>query len=163
MPVSAKGMEEVLPAMNHNSSPMTARRNTRFVVRRGKIGTGGSVGFEDGRDREKRRAGGANSDNVPVPVLVIVLKLRTSVLVHLLPVWTMFAVLKNISDQIEVLKLFMWLNSSGFFNDKGLLLYSMAISHFMLHSCRLKECSHNLMMVVCEILLIDKITTRSRK
>ena len=139
MPVAAKGMDEVLPAMNHNSSPMTARRKTRLVVRRGKIGTGGSVGFEDGRDREKRRAGGANSDKVPVPVLVVVLKLSTSILVHLLPVWTMFAVPKNISNQIEVLKLFMWLNSSRFFNDEGLLPYSMIISHLMLYSCRLKE------------------------
>ena len=70
MPASDRGIEEVLPAMNHRSSPITARRNTLFVVRRGKTGIGGSPGFEDGRDREKRRAGGANNDKVPVPVLM---------------------------------------------------------------------------------------------
>lgn len=48
---------------------MTARRKTRLVVRRGRIGVGGCVGSEDGREREKRSCGGANMDRVPVPVL----------------------------------------------------------------------------------------------
>lgn len=33
------------------------------------MGVGGSSGLLEGRDREKRSAGGANIDNVPVPVL----------------------------------------------------------------------------------------------
>ena len=61
----------MLPEMNQSSSAMTARRKTRLVVRRGRIGIGGEEGFEgsDGREREKRRGVGAKSERVPVPVL----------------------------------------------------------------------------------------------
>jgi hypothetical protein len=45
--------------MNHNNSSMTPLRNTRLVVKRGKVLFA----------REKRRDGGANSAIVPVPVL----------------------------------------------------------------------------------------------
>ena len=70
MPTSLRGTDEVVPAINQSSSAITARRNTRLVVMRGNIGTGGSKGFVDGLESEKRRAGGANRDNVPVPVLL---------------------------------------------------------------------------------------------
>ena len=50
---------------------MTARRKTLFVVRSGRIGVGGSDGSEEAREREKRRAGGAKRDKVPVPVLFL--------------------------------------------------------------------------------------------
>ena len=48
---------------------MTARRKTRLVVRSGSTGIGCDDGSGEGREREKRRAGGANSERVPVPVL----------------------------------------------------------------------------------------------
>jgi len=67
MPAAERGREEVLPEMNQRSSAITARRKTRFVVRRGRIGVG-SPG-EEGREREKRRGGGAKRERVPVPVL----------------------------------------------------------------------------------------------
>ena len=38
MPASERGREEVLPEMNQRSSARTARRKTRFVVRRGRMG-----------------------------------------------------------------------------------------------------------------------------
>ena len=57
------------PEMNQRSSAITARRKTRLVVRRGRMGMGGSCGFVDGRVREKRRGGGAKRERVPVPVL----------------------------------------------------------------------------------------------
>ena len=62
-------MDEVEPAMNQRSSAMTARRKTRLVVRSGSTGIGRDVGSDEGREREKRRAGGAKSERVPVPVL----------------------------------------------------------------------------------------------
>jgi len=43
-PFSERGREEVEPAMNHRSSSITALRNTRLVVRRGR--TGVPVGVE---------------------------------------------------------------------------------------------------------------------
>lgn len=53
--------------MNQRSSASTARRKTRFVVRRGKTGIGSPPsGF--GFEREKRNCGGAKIDCVPVPV-----------------------------------------------------------------------------------------------
>lgn len=55
--------------MNQRSSAMTARRKTRFVVTSGSTGIGGDDGSDEGRDREKRRAGGAKTESVPVPVL----------------------------------------------------------------------------------------------
>ena len=55
--------------MNQRSSAMTARRKTRFVVTSGSTGIGGDDGSDEGREREKRRAGGAKRESVPVPVL----------------------------------------------------------------------------------------------
>lgn len=58
------------PEMNHSSSAMTARRKTRFVVRRGRIGIGScssSLLLGD-FDSENRSCGGANIEYVPVPV-----------------------------------------------------------------------------------------------
>ena len=69
MPASDRGRDEVEPAMNQRSSAMTARRKTRLVVRSGRTGIGCEDGSGEGREREKRRAGGAKSERVPVPVL----------------------------------------------------------------------------------------------
>ena len=57
IPAEERGREEVLPEMNQRSSARTARRKTRLVVRRGRIGVYASeevveVGL--GLDREKR-------------------------------------------------------------------------------------------------------------
>lgn len=41
------------------------------------MGVGGSVGSEEGRDKEKRNCGGAKSERVPVPVL------RTAILISM--------------------------------------------------------------------------------
>ena len=57
------------PEMNHRSSAMTARTKTRLVVNSGSISVGGEQGSLEGREREKRRGGGAKMDRVPVPVL----------------------------------------------------------------------------------------------
>lgn len=38
-----------------------------------------SEGLGEGRDREKRRAGGAKMESVPVPVLVCLLSLRIAI------------------------------------------------------------------------------------
>ena len=68
MPASLRGREEVEPEINQRSSAITARRKTRLVVRRGRMGVGGPpVG--EGWEREKRRGGGAKRERVPVPVL----------------------------------------------------------------------------------------------
>lgn len=50
---------------------MTARRKTRFVVRKGRMGVRGEEGLvgSEGREREKRRGVGAKRERVPVPVL----------------------------------------------------------------------------------------------
>ena len=69
MPASDRGKEDVEPEMNHSSSAITARRKTRLVVMRGRMGTGLSDWSGAGRESEKRRAGGAKRDIVPVPVL----------------------------------------------------------------------------------------------
>lgn len=69
IPCSERGFDDVDPATNQRSSAIRARRKTRFVVRRGRIGVGYSEGFGDGRESEKRSCGGANMDSVPVPVL----------------------------------------------------------------------------------------------
>ena len=69
MPASEREREEVEPAMNQSSSAMTARRKTRLVVRSGRIGMGCDEGSGGAREREKRRAGGAKRESVPVPVL----------------------------------------------------------------------------------------------
>ena len=51
MPWSERGLLEVLPAMNQRSSAITARRKTRFVVRRGRMGVGSAEGSEAGLER----------------------------------------------------------------------------------------------------------------
>jgi hypothetical protein len=63
MPASESGREDVLPEMNQRSSAMTARRKTRFVVRRGRIGVPSVV------ERANLRGRGAKIEYVPVPVL----------------------------------------------------------------------------------------------
>lgn len=69
MPASDSGREDVEPEMNQSSSAITARRKTLLVVKSGSTGIGLSDGSAAGREREKRRAGGAKSESVPVPVL----------------------------------------------------------------------------------------------
>jgi hypothetical protein len=69
MPASDNGREEVLPEINQRSSAMTARKKTRLVVRSGRIGVGGRLGSDEGRERENRSGRGANVESVPVPVL----------------------------------------------------------------------------------------------
>jgi hypothetical protein len=56
MPAAERGREEVLPEMNQRSSAMTARRKTRFVVRRGRMGV------PVGEERENLRARGAKRE-----------------------------------------------------------------------------------------------------
>jgi predicted ribonuclease YlaK len=60
MPCVDNGREEVLPEMNQSNSATTARRKTRFVVKRGSISVGESLGFAEGHEREKRKGCGAN-------------------------------------------------------------------------------------------------------
>lgn len=66
---------EVEPEMNHRSSPMTARRKTRLVVRSGRMSSVVVVVVPElsesviWREREKRSCGGAKRAKVPVPVL----------------------------------------------------------------------------------------------
>lgn len=69
IPASERGKDEVEPAMNQRSSATTARRKTRLVVRSGSTGIGNDEGSGEGLEREKRRAGGAKRECVPVPVL----------------------------------------------------------------------------------------------
>ena len=70
MPAAERGVEVVLPEMNQRSSVVTARRKTRLVVRRGRMGIRESEeGLEGwGLEREKRSWGGAKRESVPVPV-----------------------------------------------------------------------------------------------
>lgn len=63
MPASERGMDDVLPEMNQSSSATTARRKTRLVVRRGRIGVPSAV------ERANLRGLGAKMEYVPVPVL----------------------------------------------------------------------------------------------
>ena len=84
---------------------MTARRKTRLVVRSGSTGIGWDDESGEGREREKRRAGGAKMERVPVPVLceaehTIRLKVWETLRI---PVRAMLAVLKDVPDQIKVL------------------------------------------------------------
>ncbi len=99
MPASERVRLDVEPAMNQRSSAITARTKTRLVVRRGRMGVGGNEGSGEGRDREKRRGGGAKMDSVPVPVLghVSLISCRPNDWSRL-PVWAMFAVLKDVAD-----------------------------------------------------------------
>ena len=84
---------------------MTARRKTRLVVRSGSTEIGCDEGSGEGREREKRRAGGAKRERVPVPVLCESkhgksLKPWNALRI---PVRAMLAVLKDVPNQIEVL------------------------------------------------------------
>lgn len=63
MPAAERGREDVEPEMNQRSSAMTARRKTRFVVRRGRIGVSSGV------ERVNFSGRGAKRERVPVPVL----------------------------------------------------------------------------------------------
>jgi hypothetical protein len=56
IPAAASGREEVQPDMNQRSSVVTARRTTRFGVRRGRMG----VPF--GEERENLRGVGAKME-----------------------------------------------------------------------------------------------------
>ena len=69
IPAAARGSDDVLLQMNHRSSATTARRKTRFVVRRGRMGVGVAQESDEGRERENRSWGGAKMERVPVPVL----------------------------------------------------------------------------------------------
>jgi hypothetical protein len=63
IPAAVRGREEVEPETNQRSSAMTARRKTRLVVRRGRIGV------PSGEERLNFNALGAKREIVPVPVL----------------------------------------------------------------------------------------------
>lgn len=63
MPAALRGSEDVEPETNQRSSAITARKKTRLVVKRGRIGSCKGV------DRENFRGVGANIEQVPVPVL----------------------------------------------------------------------------------------------
>ena len=102
------------PSTNHSSSAMTARRKTRFVVRRGRIGIGGSELVLEGREREKRSAGGAKRDKVPVPVLRQ-RSVMASRQMSEIPVWTMLAFRKNSTYQVQILMLFVGFSLSKSF------------------------------------------------
>lgn len=108
MPASERGMLEVLLEMNQSSSAMTARTNTRLVVKRGRTGVGGEEGDDEGREREKRRGGGAKRERVPVPVLeeckIGKYHIRGF---NRLPIGSMFPVLEHTADEVEILMLFM--------------------------------------------------------
>lgn len=62
-PAEDRGREEVEPEMNQRSSARTARRKTRLVVRRGRMGV------PVGEERVNFRGVGAKREMVPVPVL----------------------------------------------------------------------------------------------
>lgn len=96
---SDNDVDDVLPVMNHSSSAVTARKKTRFVVRSGRIriGLDGSV---EGRESSKRNWRGANREYVPVPVLGLGQSQYCVSEYQHTPVRPMFAVVKNVSDQI---------------------------------------------------------------
>lgn len=76
-----------------------------MVVRSGNTGIGGDEGSGEGRDKEKRRAGGAKRERVPVPVLCTgqhYTQLETWKALKI-PVRAMLAVFQDVPDQIEVL------------------------------------------------------------
>ncbi len=55
--------------MNQSSSAITARKKTRFVVRRGKTGLNCVGSSAEGRERVNLKGEGLNIEYVPVPVL----------------------------------------------------------------------------------------------
>lgn len=102
MPAAARGNDEVEPEMNQRSSAITARRKTRLVVRRGRIGT------PDGVASVNLRGVGAKRDVVPVPVLCM--RIRSAdcgVRKKNVPVGAMFASLQDFLDELQVLEFFM--------------------------------------------------------
>lgn len=74
--------------MNQRSSARTARRKTRFVVRRGRMGVPSGV------ERENFRGRGAKRERVPVPVLfenlVFMVLLDSDWMGGYVPIWTVF-------------------------------------------------------------------------
>ena len=80
---------------------MTARRKTRFVVRRGKIGRPLSLS-------ENLNGRGAKMDSVPVPVLIFVSYFLAVRQVSNVPIWSSLAVSENLANEIEVLDFFVW-------------------------------------------------------
>lgn len=71
------------------------------------MGVGGNEGSWEGRVREKRRGGGAKIESVPVPVLghVSLISCRPDDQSRL-PIWSVLAILKYVTDEVEVLMLF---------------------------------------------------------
>jgi hypothetical protein len=55
MPALERGREEVLPETNQRSSATTARRKTRFVVRRGRMGVPAAEDRENFKGRGAKR------------------------------------------------------------------------------------------------------------
>ena len=80
---------------------MTARRKTRFVVSRGKIGRPLSL-------RENLNGRGAKMDRVPVPVLIFVSCFLDACWVDNLPIWSSLALIKYLANKIEVLDFLVW-------------------------------------------------------
>lgn len=80
---------------------MTARRKTRFVVRRGKIGRPLSLS-------ENLNGRGAKIDSVPVPVLISVSCFLAVRQVSNLPIWSSLAVIEDLANEIEVLGFLVW-------------------------------------------------------
>lgn len=70
MPAALRGALDVDPDMNQRSSARTARRKTRFVVRRGRTGMISELGSEgsEGLERANLSCVGAKREYVPVPV-----------------------------------------------------------------------------------------------
>lgn len=91
--------------MNQSSSPITARKNTLLVVKRGRIGTITPGLPATQRESEKQSGEGAKRERVPVPVLEFgISKLfGHKGLVDLflyVPVWTMLTVGKDVAYEI---------------------------------------------------------------
>lgn len=79
---------------------MTARRKTRFVVRRGRIGRPLSLSWNlNGR--------GAKMESVPVPVLMSVSPVAVlRGLIENLPIWSPLAMIENFANKVEILVFF---------------------------------------------------------
>ena len=94
--------------MNHRSSAMTARRKTRFVVSSGRTGIGSAVGSSAGPERANFSCAGAKIEYVPVPVLCQscepIFYWQYEVKGHI-PVRSMFSIVHDITDQVQILVL----------------------------------------------------------
>lgn len=97
---------------------MTARRKTRFVVRRGKIGRPLSLS-------ENLNGRGAKMDSVPVPVLIFVSCSLAVRLVSNVPIWSSLAVIEDLANEIEVLVFFVWFSHFSIKSDATLDRRSM--------------------------------------